>query len=754
MKRNNNILFLITIFLSLFLSVFRVLLPGQTGASDRPVQKAPLQIPIVTQKVKVDGILNEELWKQALVLPLNFEVEPGENITPPVKTEMLLASSAGYLYVAFQAYDPEPKKIRARFTDRDNIANDDHVGIILDTFNDSRRSYGFYCNPHGVQADQVLNSSGIESGQWDTIWNSAGRMTEAGYIVEMAIPFSSLRFQRSKGDQEQVWRIDAVRSYPRNLSHLIGLFPRDRSNNCYMCQANQVTGFSGAKPGKNIEFDPTLSGMLTQEREDFPEGKFTTRTDKIDPGLTARWSFTPNLTLNAAINPDFSHVEADAAQLDINTPFALFYPEKRPFFLEGESLFLTPFWVIYTRTVGDPDWGIKLTGKEGKHAIGLFTARDASTNLLFPTSEYTYSTLLDMPNISTAFRYSYDIGKSSILGATVTNRQGDDYYNRTVGIDGDIKFTKKDRVVFQFLGSQSQYPDKVVTDFNQPDGKFQGSALALFYVHSTQHVNLSGIYQSITPGFRGDVGFFEQTDFRSASISGGYKWRRNPGYWYTLLGIDAAYTYNEDQNGNLLLKSFTGSLTYYGPLQSSLYLTANLGKRTFMGIRFNDNKLNFNAEIRPSGDFYLALNGAFGDEVDITNIQAATQILLNPIIQYNIGNHLYVGIDHVFQRLEVEAGHLYTANLSNLRLIYQFNRRAFLRAIVQYAHFKYNPGAYSFPIDPLYTSLFSQVLFSYKINPRTVLFLGYSDDYYGASAYSLKQNNRTLFLKIGYALVL
>lgn len=751
MKRTSNLGLVLMIFLISFLSG-PVLLPVQSGTSDRVVKKAPHPVPQVSQKVKVDGILNEPVWKEALVLGLNYEVEPGENIKPPVKTEILLVSSAGYLYAAFRAYDPEPKNIRARFTDRDNISNDDHVGIILDTFNDSRRSYGFYCNPHGIQADQVLNSSGSASGQWDTIWDSAGRVTKEGYIVEIAIPFSSLRFQRTKGDQ--IWRIDAVRSYPRNLSHLIGLFPRDRSNNCYMCQAEELIGFTGVKPGKNIELDPTLYGVLTQEREDFPEGKFATSSDQIEAGVTARWSFTPNLTLNAAVNPDFSHVEADAAQLDINTPFALFYPEKRPFFLEGESIFLTPFWAIYTRTVGDPSWGIKLTGKEGKHAIGFFTARDTSTNLLFPSSEFTGSTLLDIPNISTAFRYYYDIGKSSILGVVATNRQGEDYFNRTLGIDGDFKFTKKDRVVFQFLGSQTQYPDQVVTDYNQPGGKFQGTALGLIYQHSTQHVTISGIYQSITPNFRADVGFFEQADSRYSSISAGYKWRRNPGYWYTLLGIGAGYTYNQDHNGNLLQKGFSGWLNYYGPLQSSLYLSVNMGKRTFMGIEFDNNNLGFNAGIRPSGDFYLALNGALGDDVDITNIQAATQILLNPVLQFNIGNHLYMGFDHIFQRLKVETGRLYTANLSNIRLIYQISRRAFLRAIIQYAHFKYNPDAYSFPLDPLFTSLFSQVLFSYKINPRTVLFLGYSDDYYGATAYPLKQNNRTLFLKIGYALVL
>jgi hypothetical protein len=753
MKRSGNIQLVLTIFSVLFLFGPLLLPAGQSGASDQVVvKKSPHRVPTVTEKAKIDGILNEELWKQALVLGLDYEVEPGENITPAVKTEVLLVSSAAHLYVAFRASDPQPKKIRARFTDRDNISNDDHVGIILDTFNDSRRSYGFYSNPYGIQADQILNSGGVETGHWDAIWDSAGRMNKGGYIVEMAIPFSTLRFQRVKGDQ--VWRVDAVRSYPRNLSHLIGLFPRDRSDNCYMCQADRLIGFSGVRPGKNIELDPTLSGVLTQERENFPEGKFATSSDKIDPGLTVRWSFTPNLTLNAAINPDFSHVEADAAQLDINTPFALFYPEKRPFFLEGASIFLTPFWAIYTRTVGDPDWGIKLTGKEGKHVIGFFTARDATTNLLFPSSQFTDSTLLDIPNISSALRYYYDIGKSSLLGAVVTNREGDDYFNRMAGIDGDLKFTKRDRVVFQFLGSQSRYPDQVVTDFNQPEGKLKGSALGLVYIHSTQHVTLSMTYESVTPNFRGDVGFFEQTDYRYIDISGGYKWRHNPGHWYTLLGIGAGYSHDEDHNGGLLQKGFYGWLNFNGPLQSSVYLNVNMGKRAFMGVEFDNNNLGFNAGMRPSGDFYLGLNGAFGDEVDYANIQAANQILLNPVIQYNIGRHLYVGFDHVFQKLDVEAGRLYTANLSNIRLVYQINRRAFLRAILQYAHFKYNPGAFNFPIDPLFTSLFSQVLFSYKINPRTVLFLGYSDDYYGATAYPLKQSNRTLFLKIGYALVL
>jgi len=729
-------------------SVYGALAEGETESG---LKNSPHRVPTVTSKVKVDGVLNEEVWQQALVLELNYEVDPGENIQPPVKTEVLLVCGTSHLYAAFRAYDPKPSEIRARFTDRDKISNDDYVGIILDTFNDSRRAYAFYSNPFGIQLDRTF-PAGDGGNKWDAIWSSAGRIDKEGYIVEMGIPFSSLRFQRKKEDQ--VWGIDVVRSYPRSLRHLIGLFPRDRSNNCYLCQTDKVMGFSGAKPGINLEFDPTLSTVLTQEREDFPGGKFIDKTKKVDPGLTARWSFTPSLTLNATFNPDFSHVEADAAQLDINTPFALFYPEKRPFFLEGESIFLTPFWAVYTRTIKDPDWGIKLTGKAGKQSIGFFTIRDTSTHLLFPSSQSSDLTSLDQPNVGSVFRYHRDIGESSILGIVITDREGKDYFNRVVGLDGDIKFTKTDRIVFQFLGSQTHYPDQVVKDFNQPDGDFWGSAYAGIYAHDTEHYSIMVLYQNIAANFRADSGFVWQTDTQSVDASAAYRWRQNPGHWFTLLSIGAGYFQDRDHDNNLLRKTFYGSINYSGPLQSSIDININIGKQTFMGMEFDNNNMNFSAYLRPSGKFYLGLSGAFGQQIDFSNVQAGKHILLNPIIQYNLGRYLYIGLDHVFERLNVDAGRLYTANLSNIHLVYQFSRRAFLRTILQYAHYNYNPENYTFPIDPKFKQLFSQILFSYKINPQTVLFLGYSDDYFGYRDIPLKQNNRTFFLKIGYALVL
>lgn len=736
------------LFVLFFLSFFDPAAISGFGPGER---KTPHRIPAANAKVKIDGILDEEVWQNALVLELDYEVEPGENILPPVKTEVLMAYTTDRLYAAFRAYDPNPEEIRAHVTDRDNILNDDYVGVILDTFNDSRRTYNFYCNPYGIQADRI--DSVIGSGdQWDAIWNSAGRINEEGYIVEMGIPFSSLRFPRQRSDQ--VWGIDVVRNYPRSLSHIIGLFPRDRNNNCYMCQADKVIGFKGVRPGKNIELDPTLSRIITQERESFPDGKFARKTGKVDPGITARWRFTPNLTLSTAVNPDFSHLEADVAQLEINTQFALYYPEKRPFFLEDSSIFDSAFFIVHTRTLFDPDWGIKVTGKEGANAIGFFSVQDNITNLLFPWSQGSSSTSLDMNNTSSVLRYRRDVGKSSNLGFMITDREGEDYFNRLAGIDGLLKITSKNLILFQCVGSWTHYPDQVAVDNDQPRGNLAGSALGIYYGHDAEKYGWFLSYQRITPYFRADLGYMAQTDLKYIYGGGRYTFRRDPGHWYTRLNFTASYQYEEDFNNILIDKAFAFQLNYEGPAQSLLNLALNIGSRAYMGNLFDENYILLEAGIRPSGNLLLKMNGMVGDQIDFVNVRPGKRLRLNPIAQYHMGQRLSMSVDHVYERLSVEAGRLYTAHLSNFRLVYQFNRRTFLRTILQYANFNYASELYTLPIEPVFRHLFSQVLFSYKINPQTVLYLGYADNHYGYREIPLSQSNRTLFLKIGYALIL
>jgi hypothetical protein len=725
--------------------------PVYSHAVTDPVSSRVLHVRAVDSKIRIDGKMDEEAWQEALKMELNYEVEPGENITPPVRTEVFLIYSRTHLYVGFRAHDPAPSDIRARITDRDNIWNDDFVGITLDTFSAQRRAYTFLCNPFGIQAE-MLEYNNTQNTSWDAIWNSAGRVVETGYVVEMAIPFSAMNFQRKKGEQE--WRIDAVRNFPRGLPHFIGLVPRERGNNCYLCQLKKVSGFKDVRPGKRIEIAPSLSAVLTQEREGFLEGKFVEKDSKLDPGITARWGVTHNMTLNAAVNPDFSHVEADVAQLDVNVQYALYYPEKRPFFLEGANIFDTRVPAVYTRTLADPEWGIKLTGKEGRHSIGFFSARDGITNLLFPFSRGTDSTSLDMKSMGTVLRYRYDLGRASTLGVLVTDREGDDYFNRLAGVDGYLRFTGHKAVSFQFLGSQTRYPDPVADEHRQEQGMFDGASMDLFFRHSSRKVGYYVGYQQSSPGFRADLGFIPQVAFRN--VTGGfiYAWHRNPGHWFTFINVEPQFEYEVDFDQELIYKNLKVTVNYSGPGQTQLALLGSMGKRSVMGELFDTGHVEVSFSMKPNRSFSLGFSGLFGKQIDFENGRGGTRILLNPGIVYMAGRHLSMSLDHTFERFNIDAGRLYTANVSNLKLVYQFSQRAFIRAILQYVDYNFNVANYYDSRDPEFEHFFSQVLFSYKINPRTVLFLGYSDDHYGFTFLPLTQTNRTLFLKIGYALML
>jgi hypothetical protein len=700
----------------------------------------------------VDGQLDEEIWKKALVIGLNYEIMPGENIEPPVRTEVLLAYTETHFYAAFRAFDPEPSAIRAVYADRDNFPDNDWVGLILDTFNDQRRTYNFYCNALGIQADAIQSPHGWV--EWDPIWDSTGRITNQGYIVEMAIPFSSLRFQRETGDREQIWGFNAKRVYPRNVQHHINLFPWDRNNNCYMCQFKKIALLGGVKPGKNLELDPTLSTFFTQERDPFPEGELTKKKKNVDSGLTVRWGFTPNLTFSAAINPDFSHVEADAAQLDINTRFALYYPEKRPFFLEGAGIFTTPMAAVYTRSLADPNWGIKITGKEGPHSLGFYFVRDNVTNLLFPGSHQSDSTLLDRKTSGSVLRYRLDIGKASTVGLLLTDREGSDYFNRLAGFDAYLRLSHKKHVTLQLMASQTRYPDMVAVEYAQPKNKFSGTAMDFLFKHESRNFGYYFSYQQITPHFRADLGFMPQVGYQN--VSGGLvfaSWR-NPGHWYTYIDIAPSVEYEVDHHDDLIYKNLKLTANYEGPSQTNITLEGRLGEQSFMGNIFETNQVEARFNIQPSGALQVWLNAVTGEQIDFANIRQGKRILVNPGILYKVGRHFSVNMDHIFEHFNVEAGHLYTANVSNLKMVYQFSRRIFLRTIIQYINYRYNIENYSFSLDPEFKHLFTQVLFSYKINPQTVLFLGYSDDHYGYLHTPLTQANRTFFLKIGYALVL
>jgi hypothetical protein len=706
-----------------------------------------------TSAIKVDGLLNEQAWAEATVIKLPYEWLPGDNIPSPVDTDCLVTFDKKYFYVGFRCYDPEPKKIRAHLMDRDatdTLIQDDHVVILVDTFNDERRAFQFRVNPLGVQADANFSESeGYEDFSWDAIWKSKGRINDWGYAVEIAIPFSQLRFSKTSG--VQTWGFGAERSYPRNVRHRMSSHKRRRDISCVLCQENKISGLQGMTTGLNIEIDPTLTAIRTDEREDFPAGPLVAGDEKYDPGVTFRWGITPNLILNAAANPDFSQVEADVAQLDVNTKFALYYPEKRPFFLEGADFFLTPVEAVFTRTVADPDGGLKLTGKLGKSAVGFFAAFDRINNLIFPSNQGSTSTSLDQDVTSGVLRYRRDLGRNSTIGLLYTGRTADDYYNHVAGVDGFLRLSRTKELRFQYLHSETEYPEAISAAFGQPSAGFGGDAFTASFNHSGRSWVYGLSYDDRNPTFRADYGFVPRVDIRTASAQiTRIIWGKR-GDWFTRIVFSALgdVTYNHD--GNLTDSSLGLQTAYYGPLQSVFIAAYYREKERFLQEIYDKDQLSFYTEIKPTGGIMFNLSGWLGDAVDYNNARKASALNVAPAAEVTLGRNININFQHNFQRFTLGGDEIFQANLTQLKLIYNFNVRMFVRGIVQYLHVTRTPDLYLYPVAGKTQTVFTQILFSYKLNPQTVLFLGYSDNYLGETGIDITQADRTFFIKLGYA---
>ncbi len=720
---------------------------AETGSADDPHR-----VTRATSEIIIDGAIDEPAWDDALSLELEYEVQPGENIKPPVRTQVFITYDEHRVLVAFRAFDPEPGKIRARFRDRDHVWQDDLVGITLDTFNDERRAYEFLSNPLGVQTDAINDDvNGRFDIAWDAIWESAGRLTDFGYEVEIGIPFNQLRFQNVDGPQ--IWGLDATRSYPRKEGYRIGLFPRDRGANSYLAQEDKMVGFEGASAGRSLELVPTLTGTATQQRPDFPESTEIVNDRDAELGITGTWGMTPNITLTGAINPDFSQVEADAVQLAINTRFALFFPEKRPFFLESADYFDSGLNLLYTRMIADPSAALKLTGKLGRHTVGLFTARDEVTNVIVPGPQGSSGASFDSPNTSTVGRYRFNLGTDSTIGAVFTDREGSDgYFNRVVSADGVFRPTESDKFTVDAALSRTRYSQAMQQELEVGSETISGHALNLEYVHTERDWFAVAEYADLGNDFRADLGFIPRVGYRALEGLAGYLWWGDDGDFYNRLEVGGALERSEEQDGELLEQNAQVWFDFAGSRESFFHLELGTRDVVFDGVRFDDLFVPvLFVRVRPSSKLFARVFAVGGNWIDFDNVRPADRIEASSLIGLDLGRHFLLELLYTYSALDVEGGQLFEANVPELKAVWQFNTRTFVRAILQYTDITRNPDLYDDEVDALSRDLFVQLLFSYKVNPRTVFFLGYSESGYETQDFSLTTTDRTLFLKLGYS---
>lgn len=736
-----------------------LLLAGQAaiGASAEGAVRPVFRTAPATSAIQVDAVLDEPAWREAAAIPLTHEWFPGDNTAPPVETVCLVTFDEENLYVAFRASDPDPGRIRARLAQRDTPFEDDTVGFLIDTFDDRRRAFQFRINPLGVQMDALSSDvDGSEDWSWDAIWGSAGRITPEGYVVEVAVPLRQLRFPRAGegAGAGQTWGFLALRDYPRTVRHRLRSVANDRDLNCFVCQSHALTGFREIDPGRNLELAPTVTISRADRRRSFPEGGLETGGEDAEAGLTASWGITPNVTLNGAVNPDFSQVEADAAQLDVNERFALFFPEKRPFFLEGMDYFATPFQVVFTRTVADPSVGLKLTGKEGPHAFGALVAEDRINNLVFPGYEGSSQTSLDDDVRTAVLRYRRDVGATSTLGVVYTGRDGDGYGNHLAGLDGTLRPTDSDVIRFQALGSRTEYPLAVAAEAGQAAGTFGGTGYAVLYEHSERDWSWSGSAEEVDPDLRADAGFLPRVGYRAGSVGLERTFWGGEDHWYRRFEIFAGADATRDHSGEVEEWGADLVVAYQGPWQSVIQASVAPNDESFEGVSYDNFRQSVYVSARPSGAFAFEVDVDWGETIDFANSRQADFVSVEPSLELNLGRRFRGELEHVWEDFEVDAGRLFTARLTRARLYYHLSRQVFFRAIVQHREVDRNAAVYRDEVEPEVEELLTQLLFSYEVNPQTVVLVGYSDESLGLRDVDLTRTGRSFFVKLGYAFLL
>ncbi len=383
-------------------------------------------IPRIETTPTIDGRLDEPVWSEAARLGGFWQQQPVDGRPAEEQTEVRVWYSPEAIYFGVIASDSQPGTIRATVADRDNLDQDDTVTIFLDTFNDRRRAFFFTVNPLGIQQDGVQTEGAGNAGHFmgfgegdrnpDYQFDSKGRVTETGYVVEIRIPFKSLRYP---GNGPQTWGLNIQRKIQRTGYQDTWTDVR-RASSSFLGQAGAIEGLHDLKRGVVKELQPFLAVAANGARAD---GVFAPRTADYTPGANVRFGFT-NTSIDATVNPDFSQVESDAGQVTANERFALYYQEKRPFFLEGNELFATPNQLVYTRQIVQPIAGGKFTGKVGQTTFAYLLARDRADD-----GDATFHIV----------RIRRDIGAGSLAGVTLTDRTTANGFNRVAA--GDVRLT-------------------------------------------------------------------------------------------------------------------------------------------------------------------------------------------------------------------------------------------------------------------------------------------------------------------------
>ncbi len=720
-----------------------------------PGPEGSIEIRRVSDEIVIDGRLDEPAWNGAATVDRWYETRPGDNVEPKVRSRAYLAYDDRFLYAGFEFEDKTPQGIRAPLANRDNVPSyTDYGGVIVDANNDGRTAQMFLANARGIQYDALTSDASGEDSSPDFFWDSAARVSEDGWVLEMRIPFSSLRYTES--DPER-WGIMLYRNYPREFRYQMFTSRLPRDSTCFICNVKPLTGLTGLPSGDHWVAAPYLNANRVDEPRDGLGTPLESGDGTGEIGLDAKWLPNPDTALDLTLNPDFSQIESDVAQIGANERFALFFPEKRPFFLEGSDLFETPLRAVYTRTFTAPRWGGRATGSFGDNSYTFLAGEDrGGGSVILPGTNS--SDLADQDYRSSVMigRLRRDIGKS-FISALYTGREIDGGgHNRVFGPDFRWQVGEHDVVSGQLLFSDSRTPER--TDLaDEWDGReLSGHAAELWWYRQTKTWDYFTLYNDIGEGFRADNGFVPQVGYRRgfAEVGRSFYPEDKP---ISRLRLFAFSQHSEDREGNLLFREIVPGFGFDAKWNSFVRLELRFDEVLAIEKTFRRQRIRPTFLIRPGGIFsQIFLRGTFGDEVDFANDRLGEGATVELGLNIRPSDHLELALDANRRWLDVVnedglAGRLFTADVQRWRATYTLNARSWLRLIGQWVETERDPRLYIDEVDAKSRFFGGSAVFAYKLNWQTVLFVGYGDNRELDELERLERADRQLFLKLSYA---
>jgi hypothetical protein len=681
----------------------------------------------------IDGRISVAEWERGALVELPYQWFPDDGSAPTVHTSCRVMVNGDAILVGCIAYDPDPRQIVAPRRDRDAGSGDDGIAVTIDPYGDGREGFVFRVNASGVLLDAQLGRISGTDYRWDAVWRGQSGRRPDGYAVELAIPFSSIRMPGVS--QAQPPRLQIERVYPRRHAYVMGATALNRNEQCRTCQGLPVSLPTINSSGHGLLIQPTF--IAANQRSGL------NGDGSIDLGGAMRWQATPDTRIGVTINPDFSQVEADELDFEINRRFVLTFDERRPFFLEGRDMLESYGNLVFSRRIANPEWGIRALNRTSARSVAVLLTREETDTRIIP-GPYSSSSVSGNGGATTGVaRVQVLPNQRLTFGSTLTVRDAAQSHNVVGDVDADLQLADRHRLRFVAAIAGSGY-DSAASD------TMHGTMAQARYDLATRSWAAEISMRAISPGFRADAGLLQRVDIWGPELQLNRMFWGTERTWYSLITATVDAQYLQTFSGHVADGKAGPKITWQGPRQSRLGIALTGRQSNIDSATYGYVQAELTGAIRPSsrwsGDFQITA----GKQPDVINERLGN--LYAGRLSVALSPHDAVSVTAVgrYEKLLAQTAWVYRASIADIRLeIYpRLNTR--LRLVAQYSATDRNPDGGIVDGSPRRNGFTFQGVGSQRFGTRALAFVGFVGSGSVLEGSPRWPGNRSVFAKVAW----